>query len=123
MIFIYQKKGCNFQKINIPCSSLGSSWHHDWEALNQKIKQILNKEFPVYLPIFDKVSDTRKRTYKKVLKADVIYLKDGVLGSQLIKTTFRKISIILKSLKIKILFGENHIMKYLNEIPKIILTI
>ena len=55
---------------------------HDWEALNQKIKQILNKEFPVYLPIFDKVSDTRKSTYKKVLKADVIIFEGWCAGAQ-----------------------------------------
>ncbi len=55
---------------------------HDWEALNQKIKQILNKEFPVYLPIFDKVSDTRKRTYKKIFKADVIIFEGWCAGAQ-----------------------------------------
>ena len=55
---------------------------HDWEALNQKIKQIFNKEFPVYLPIFDKVSDTRKRTYKKILKADVIIFEGWCAGAQ-----------------------------------------
>ena len=34
---------------------------HDLELMNKKIKQILNKEFPIYLPIFDKVSDSRKK--------------------------------------------------------------
>ncbi len=63
---------------------------HDWEALNQKIKQIFNKEFPVYLPIFDKVSDTRKRTYKKILKADVIIFEGWCAGAQPVDQNYLK---------------------------------
>ena len=55
---------------------------HDIELLLDKLQQLRKKEFPVYLPIFDKVKDTRKKSYKKILKADVIILEGWCVGAK-----------------------------------------
>ena len=55
---------------------------HDIETLSIKLRQLTKKKFPVYLPIFDKIKDTRKRSYKKILKADVIILEGWCVGAK-----------------------------------------
>jgi len=93
---------------------------HDLEALNQKIKQIINKEFPVYLPIFDKVSDTRKKSYKKVLKADVIILEGWCTGAKQIEKSFLQRNLNnLEKLKDKDLVWRNSYNEYLSKYQKI----
>ena len=93
---------------------------HDLGLMNKKIKQILNKEFPIYLPIFDKVSDTRKRTYKKVLKADVIIFEGWCAGAQPVNQNYlQKNFNSLEKNKDKNFIWRNSYNKYLNEYQKI----
>ena len=93
---------------------------HDLGLMNKKIKQILNKEFPIYLPIFDKVSDTRKRTYKKVLKADVIIFEGWCAGAQPVNQNYlQKNFNNLEKNKDKNFIWRNSYNKYLNEYQKI----
>jgi D-glycerate 3-kinase len=93
---------------------------HDLKLLNKKIKQIFNKEFPIYLPIFDKVSDTRKRTYQKVLKADVIVFEGWCAGAQPVDLNYlQKNFNNLEKYKDKNFIWRNSYNKYLNEYQKI----
>ena len=93
---------------------------HDLELMNKKIKQILNKEFPIYLPIFDKVSDTRKRAYKKVLKADVIIFEGWCAGAQPVNQNYlQKNFNNLEKHKDKNFIWRNSYNKYLNEYQKL----
>ena len=93
---------------------------HDLGLMNKKIKQILNKEFPIYLPIFDKVSDTRKRAYKKVLKADVIIFEGWCAGAQPVNQNYlQKNFNNLEKYKDKNFIWRNSYNKYLNEYQKI----
>ena len=93
---------------------------HDLELMNKKIKQIFNKEFPIYLPIFDKVSDTRKRTYKKVLKADVIIFEGWCAGAQPVDPNYlQKNFNYLEKHKDKNFIWRNSYNKCLNEYQKL----
>jgi len=93
---------------------------HDLELMNKKIKQIFNKEFPIYLPIFDKVSDTRKRTYKKVLKADVIIFEGWCAGAQPVNQNYlQKNFNNLEKHKDKNFIWRNSYNRYLNEYQKL----
>ena len=93
---------------------------HDLELMNKKIKQIFNKEFPIYLPIFDKVSDTRKRTYKKVLKADVVIFEGWCAGAQPVDLNYlQKNFNNLEKHKDKNFIWRNSYNKYLNEYQKL----
>ena len=93
---------------------------HDLELMNKKIGQIFNKEFPIYLPIFDKVLDTRKRTYKKVLKADVVIFEGWCAGAQPIDVNYlHKNFNNLEKHKDKNFIWRNSYNKYLNEYQKL----
>ena len=98
----------------------GAPGTHDLELMNKKIKQIFNKEFPIYLPVFDKVSDTRKRTYKKVLKADVIVFEGWCAGAQPVDLNYlQKNFNNLEKHKDKNFIWRNSYNKYLNEYQKL----
>ena len=93
---------------------------HDLNLLTKKIKQILNKEFPMYLPIFNKVTDTRKRTYKKILKADVIIFEGWCAGAQPVDHNYLKKNFNnLEKYEDKNFIWRNSYNKYLNEYQKI----
>ena len=93
---------------------------HDLELMNKKIKQILNKEFPIYLPIFDKVSDSRKRTYKKILKADVVIFEGWCAGARPVDQNYlQKNFNNLEKHKDKNFIWRNSYNKYLNEYQKL----
>ena len=93
---------------------------HDLELMNKKIKQILNKEFPIYLPIFDKVSDSRKKTYKKILKADVVIFEGWCAGSQPVDQNYlQKNFNNLEKHKDKNFIWRNSYNRYLNEYQKL----
>ena len=93
---------------------------HDFELLNKKILQIFDKKFPVYLPIFDKVTDTRKRTYRKVLKGDVIIFEGWCAGAQPVNQSYlQKNFNNLEKYKDKNFIWRNSYNKYLNEYQKI----
>ena len=98
----------------------GAPGTHDLELLNRKIMQIFDKEFPVYLPIFDKVTDTRKRTYRKVLKGDVIIFEGWCAGAQPVNQSYlQKNFNNLEKYKDKNFIWRNSYNKYLNEYQKI----
>ena len=98
----------------------GAPGTHDLELLNKKIVQIFDKEFPVYLPIFDKVTDTRKRTYRKVLKGDVIIFEGWCAGAQPVNQNYlQKNFNNLEKYKDKNFIWRNSYNKYLNEYQKI----
>lgn len=98
----------------------GAPGTHDLELMNKKIKKIFNKEFPIYLPIFDKVSDTRKRTYKKVLKADVIVFEGWCAGAQPVDLNYlQKNFNNLEKHKDKNFIWRNSYNKYLNQYQKL----
>ena len=93
---------------------------HDLELMNKKIKQIFNKEFPIYLPIFDKVSDSRKRTYKRVFRADVVIFEGWCAGSQPVDQNYlQKNFNNLEKHKDKNFIWRNSYNKYLNEYQKL----
>ena len=93
---------------------------HDLELMNKKIAQIFNKEFPIYLPIFDKVSDTRKRTYKKVLKADVIIFEGWCAGSHPVDQNYlQKNFNNIEKYEDKNFIWRNSYNHYLNEYQKL----
>lgn len=95
---------------------------HDLELMNKKIKQILNKEFPIYLPIFDKVSDSRKKTYKKILKADVVIFEGWCAGARPVDQNYlQKNFNNLEKHKDKNFIWRNSYNKYLNEYQKLFL--
>ena len=98
----------------------GAPGTHDLELLNKKILQIFDKKFPVYLPIFDKVTDTRKRTYRKVLKGDVIIFEGWCAGAQPVNQSYlQKNFNNLEKYKDKNFIWRNSYNKYLNEYQKI----
>ena len=98
----------------------GAPGTHDFELLNRKIMQIFDKEFPVYLPIFDKVTDTRKRTYRKVLKGDVIIFEGWCAGAQPVDQKYlQKNFNNLEKYEDKNFIWRNSYNKYLNEYQKI----
>jgi len=98
----------------------GAPGTHDLELLNKKILQIFDKKFPVYLPIFDKVTDTRKRTYRKVLKGDVIIFEGWCAGAQPVNHSYlQKNFNNLEKHKDKNFIWRNSYNKYLNEYQKI----
>ena len=93
---------------------------HDLELMNKKIKQILNKEFPIYLPIFDKVSDSRKRTYKKILKADVVIFEGWCAGARPVHLNYLHENFNnLEKYKDKNFIWRNSYNRYLNEYQKL----
>jgi D-glycerate 3-kinase len=98
----------------------GAPGTHDLELLNKKILQIFDKKFPVYLPIFDKVTDTRKRTYRKVLKGDIIIFEGWCAGAQPVNQSYlQKNFNNLEKYKDKNFIWRNSYNKYLNEYQKI----
>ena len=98
----------------------GAPGTHDLELLNKKIVQIFDKKFPVYLPIFDKVTDTRKRTYRKVLKVDVIIFEGWCAGAQPVNQNYlQKNFNNLEKYKDKNFIWRNSYNNYLNEYQKI----
>ena len=61
---------------------------HDIELLQKKLQKLNNKDFPVYLPIFDKTTDSRKKSFKKITQADIIILEGWCIGAKPITDTF-----------------------------------
>lgn len=68
---------------------------HNLKFLNRTIDKLKSKEFPVYLPIFDKVSDNKKNYFKKISKVDLIILEGWCVGSKPIDYLYLKKNINL----------------------------
>ena len=62
--------------------SRGVPGTHNLKLLNQTIRNLKSNKFPLFLPVFDKVSDNRKKYRRKVNKADLIILEGWCVGSK-----------------------------------------
>ena len=90
---------------------------HDLNMLDRKIKQLFKKEFPVYLPIFDKTTDNRKNYYRKVFKCDLVILEGWCVGAKPVSEKFLKKNLNnLEKFKDTDFFWRstynNHLVKY-----------
>ena len=61
---------------------------HNLKLLNQTIRNLKSNKFPLFLPVFDKVSDNRKKYRRKVNKADLIILEGWCVGSKPIEPNY-----------------------------------
>ena len=55
---------------------------HNLELLNQTIDKLKTNKFPIYLPVFDKVTDNKKNYKRIVNKVDLIILEGWCVGSK-----------------------------------------
>jgi D-glycerate 3-kinase len=63
---------------------------HNLKLLYETIDRLKKKNFPVYIPIFDKISDSNKNHKRKVNKADLIILEGWCVGSKPIELKYLK---------------------------------
>ena len=63
---------------------------HNLKLLSQTIRNLKNNKFPLFLPVFDKVSDNKKKYQRKVNKVDLIILEGWCVGSKPIDTNYLK---------------------------------
>ena len=63
---------------------------HNLKLLSQTIRNLKNNKFRLFLPVFDKVSDNRKKYRRKVNKADLIILEGWCVGSKPIAPNYLK---------------------------------
>ena len=71
-----RKQLANKSKTNL-FKTRGVPGTHNLKSLNNSIDKLKANKFPVYLPVFDKVTDNKKNYTRKVNKADLIIL-DGL---------------------------------------------
>ena len=63
---------------------------HDLQLLQDTIKKLELKKFPVNLPSFDKLKDDRKKNYKKIHEADLIIFEGWCVGAKPISQSYLK---------------------------------
>ena len=63
---------------------------HDLQLLQDTIKKLELKKFPVHLPSFDKLKDDRKKNYKKIHEADLIIFEGWCVGAKPISQSYLK---------------------------------
>ena len=63
---------------------------HNLKLLSQTIRNLKNNKFPLFLPVFDKVADNKKKYQRKVNKADLIILEGWCVGSKPIDSNYLK---------------------------------
>ena len=63
---------------------------HNLKLLSQTIRNLKSNKFPLYLPVFDKVTDNKKKYQRKVNKADLIILEGWCVGSKPIDPHYLK---------------------------------
>ena len=63
---------------------------HNLKLLNQTIRNLKRNKFPLFLPVFDKVTDNKKKYQRKVNKADLIILEGWCVGSKPIDPNYLK---------------------------------
>ena len=61
---------------------------HNLKLLSQTIRNLKNNKFPLFLPVFDKVADNKKKYQRKVNKADLIILEGWCVGSKQIDPNY-----------------------------------
>ena len=63
---------------------------HNLELLIETVNKLKRNKFPVYIPIFDKVTDNKKKYKRKINKADLIILEGWCVGSKPIDIEYLK---------------------------------
>ena len=63
---------------------------HDLQLLQDTIKKLELKKFPVHLYFFDKLKDDRKKNYKKIHEADLIIFEGWCVGAKPISQSYLK---------------------------------
>ncbi len=63
---------------------------HNIKLLSQTIRNLKSNKFPLFLPVFDKVADNKKKYQRKVNKADLIILEGWCVGSKPIDSNYLK---------------------------------
>ncbi len=63
---------------------------HNLKLLSQTIRNLKSNKFPLYLPVFDKVTDNKKKYQRKVNKVDLIILEGWCVGSKPIDPNYLK---------------------------------
>ena len=77
------------KKYNTPLFDIrGVPGTHDLKSLLKVIEKLKKKNFPVYLPIFNKVSDNHKNYFRKINNADLVILEGWCVGSKVIDNKY-----------------------------------
>ncbi len=63
---------------------------HNLKLLIETVDKLKRNKFPVYIPIFDKVTDNKKKHNRKINKADLIILEGWCVGSKPIDPLYLK---------------------------------
>ena len=72
-----------FDTRGVPCT-------HNLKLLIETVDKLKRNNFPVYIPIFDKVTDNKKKHNRKINKADLIILEGWCVGSKPINPNYLK---------------------------------
>ena len=72
-----------FNTRGVPCT-------HNLKLLIETVDKLKSNNFPVYIPIFDKVTDNKKKHNRKINKADLIILEGWCVGSKPIDPEYLK---------------------------------
>ncbi len=72
-----------FDTRGVPCT-------HNLKLLIETVDKLKKNNFPVYIPIFDKVTDNKKKYNRKINKADLIILEGWCVGSKPINPEYLK---------------------------------
>jgi D-glycerate 3-kinase len=72
-----------FDTRGVPCT-------HNLKLLIETVDKLKRNKFPVYIPIFDKVTDNKKKYKRKINKADLIILEGWCVGSKPIDIKYLK---------------------------------
>ena len=72
-----------FDTRGVPCT-------HNLKLLIETVDKLKRNNFPVYIPIFDKVTDNKKKHNRKINKADLIILEGWCVGSKPIDPLYLK---------------------------------
>ena len=72
-----------FNTRGVPCT-------HNLKLLIETVDKLKRNNFPVYIPIFDKVTDNKKKNNRKINKADLIILEGWCVGSKPINPEYLK---------------------------------
>ena len=66
---------------------------HNLKLLDKVINNLMKKKFPVYIPVFDKVTDNKKNYRRKISKVDLLILEGWCVGSKPIDMKYLKMNI------------------------------
>ena len=66
---------------------------HNLKLLYKVTNNLMKKKFPVYVPVFDKVTDNNKNYKRKISKVDLLILEGWCVGSKPIDMKYLKMNI------------------------------